>query len=299
MDKWTEVIKAEAANKWTNTIDIVVKVETAQAKGQWQIGDALKKDLGVDVDPEKDIPRSVFDGCGDKLKALGYPNYKAGQLAKLYRTSKAFKPQDRNPKYAWDIHFEAGTPANLKKLITALNKFSKPISGDNVHGLRVKWAEEAKEARRKLADAAAKKKDAASERKKKATEDLLAAKDKEAKAKAQKEREAAIKEIAELTETISKNTGTPPLNTDLDVNVEDVNSLRRWAVYLRVKMRIGKIEKEANEALKEVTQIANMLSENERDVVEKGCTLILDIIENILAVADRRKKSFIKLVREG
>jgi hypothetical protein len=299
MAEWTDAIKADA-NKWTNTIETVVKIEAAQAKGQWQIGDALEKDLRDRTIPKEKIPkipRGIFEECGKRLAAMGYRQYNAAHLAQLYRTAKAFKPAERTD-YNWDIHRRAGTPSNLKRLVAALKKFKKDITGENVQSLREQWTEEAKEARQKIADAAAKKKDAARNRKTKATEDLLAAKDKEAKAKARKEREDAIKEIDELTETIKENTGAPPVNTDLDVNVEDVNSLRRWAVYLRIKMRISKMSKEANDALEDVTQITSMLSENERDAVEKGCTEILGILEKIMAVADR-KKPYIKLVKEG
>ena len=274
--------------QWKNTIDTVVKVETALAKGQWQIGDAIKKDARDGAVTNEEIPVKAFDECGAKLVSMGYQNYSGRYLNRLYDTARAFPPDERNPAYTFTVHYEAGTPANLKLLVTALRKFKKPITSDNVHDLRVRWAEEARDERQKVADAAAKKKADVKAKKKKATEKILAAKDDDAKAQAKVEREEAIREIEELTAVIKQNSGTPALNTDLDVNVEDVDSLRRWASYMRIEVHISKMRKTALDTLEEITTIANMLSERERQAVEAGCTEILEILEQIRTAADRK-----------
>ena len=270
--------------KWENTIETVVKTEKAHTKGQWQIGDALKRDLQNRAILEtENIPLTTFAECGDKLGELGHDKYGAPFLARLYHTAIAFSPSDRNPDFGWTVHDRSGTPANFKKVVAALRKMGKKVTEVNVMELINVWAEEAREERRQAAAAAKKKEAAAKADKKKASEDKLAAKDAAARAEAEKRRQAAIAAIDEAKAEIREN-GGPKHRIDLDVNTSDVDQLERWAIYMSVTAHTSRMKKEAKKTLVDVRRISDRLSANEQAIIVTGVEEIIALLEQINTV---------------
>lgn len=278
--------------RWNNTVDTVVEVEQAGSKGQWRIGDAIIKDLkeegyfasrNDETIPE--IEGDVFEECAGKLAERGVERegkpYSVLHIRNLFRTAYVFPRADRNDKYSWSVHVEAGTPDNLKNAVTALRKISKSINKDNVRALIKHWTEEADAKRRAEVATAKAKKDAATNKKKKAAEERLATKDKAVHAQADAARAEAQQEIKEAEATIKELGGPPPFNSDLDVDTSDVSALERWAVMLGIYAHTLAMKREAKKMIKAIGKIAASLTEDEKQSVADGCNEIIALLEGI------------------
>jgi hypothetical protein len=286
--------------RWVNTIETVSEVEQAGAKGQWRIGDAVTKDLKEnDLLQKKDseivklapIKNSVFLDCAEKLREKGIEHkgkpYSAPYIRALFQTAYAFERDERNPKYSWDVHREAGTPLNLKNAIVALRKTEKPITETNVRAIHSHWAEEAATKRKKSNTEARTKKKAGKAKLAKASQRKLAATTEEEKTQAEQERQEAKREIAEQTAIIVATGSPPPFNADLDVDTSDVSALERWAKYLAITAHTSKMKQEAKKMLKGLERIANLLEDSEQQTIADGCNDIIAILEEINTLVKR------------
>lgn len=279
--------------KWTNTVETIVSVEQSKAKGQWQIGDAIKKDLALapGAKTQEDIPYAqkgnTFAECGEKLEAMGYYKYGAQHLAKLYHTAIAFPRNDRNPDYSWDTHYEAGTPENLKNAATALRKVKKTVTKYNVRDIISHWSEEADTNRKAAVVEARAKKAKAKKEKAQASEEKLSAKDQAAKDKAEERRQEAQRQIEEAVDTIRTNGGPRKFNTNIEVDTDDIGALERWAVYIGVIAHTTIVKREVKKALKDLISIAKHLSDVEQQEIADSYNEIITISQDINELVKR------------
>ncbi len=290
--------------KWINTVEAATEVEQAGNKGQWRIGDAIIRDLkenGLQFGSRTEgkiieIKDDVFRDCATKLADRGIEHngnpYDSKYVRRLFQAALAFERDDRNPKYSWDAHREAGTPANLKKAAAALRVIGKSVSIYNVRALISHWAEEADAERKKELAKAKAKKDAAKKKKAKASEDKLATKDKAARDEADKRREEAQREIDEAKDAIKELGSPPPFNADLDVDTSDVSALERWAVYLSITQHTLMMKREAKKTLKDVERLAKVLTASEQQTIADGCNEVIAILEEINNVVKRPARKF-------
>ena len=298
--------------KWINTVEAITEVEQAGTKGQWRIGDAIIKDLkenGIQFRGETEkIPEvtgDAFEDLATKLAEKGIENGHSGKpytvpyMRLLFQTAYSYPRDERNPKYSWTVHREAGTPDNLKKAVTALKKISKTISQENVNALIGHWAEELDHQRRAAVAKAKDKKSEAKKKKAKAAEDKLATKDKKVRAEADAAREAAQREIEEANAAIKELGAPPPFNADLDVDVDDVSSLERWALLLGIHAHTLIMKREAKKALAAVGKIAALLTETEKQSIADGCNGIIAILEDINEAVKRPVRASLRGIQGG
>jgi hypothetical protein len=291
--------------RWINTIEVAAEVEQTGTKGRWRIGDAIIKDLKdnnllqksdayMGSPYEGQIEVSTFTDCAEKLQARGIEHngnpYSHQYLRDLFQTAYAYSRDDRNAKYSWDAHREAGSPANLKKAAAALNKLDKTVTIYNVRNLISHWASEADAERRKELERAKAKKKVAKAKKAKASEDKLATKDKSEREAAEKRRQEAQREIEEATREIKETGSPPPFNADLDVDTTDVNALERWAVYMGITAHTMVMKREAKKTLKELAKIANLLTNDEQQTIADSCNEIIGLLEEINTLVKRPAK---------
>jgi hypothetical protein len=288
--------------KWTNTIEVAGEVERAGAKGQWQIGDAIYKDLkenkaldsrqrAVPAGAPPKIKGASLKPCADVLAAKGIEHkgkpYTIKYLHDLFRTAWCFDDDERNPKYSWDIHQDAGHPTNLKKAITALHKTGEPVTRANVRSVMKLWREEATRKRKQKLTTARNTKEKAKADKVKATKDRLAAKDDTARNEAERRRQQAIKEIETAKKEMAANIGAPPFNAELKVDVTDVNALERLAVYMVVGARATRMMKLAEATLADISKVSKALTAAEQQGIADGCDAIISILNNIKEIVER------------
>jgi hypothetical protein len=282
--------------RWTNTISTAADFEQAQAKGQWKIGDAIIRDLKENnvLDKSGELGRAqteIFSECSEALRAKGIEHngkgYETGYVRSLFLTAFNFPAADRNLKFSWDTHCEAGTPETLKKAATALRKIGKTITKYNVRDLVGHWVEEADRTRRTTVKDAKSKKDTAKAKKAKAAEDALKAKTTAEREEALTRRKAAQREIKEATATILEAGSAPPFNPDL-VDTEDTSALQRWAIYMGILAHTERMKTEAKKALADVTRMVADLSDGEREHIEEGCKEVITIVDKINALVKRQ-----------
>jgi hypothetical protein len=272
--------------KWTNTVETVVAVEQAQAKGQWRIGDAVRKDLTISPGEIDSNLLSFLEECAAKLEEKGYDRYDKKYLHRLYLVAASFPPSERDNRYSWDVHSEAGTPENLKKVAVALRKVGKTVTKYNVRDLIGHWADQLAEQRRKENAKAISKKTDAKQKKAKASADKLVAKTQAEKDEAEERRQQAQEEIDEAKATI-RETGMPlPKATDFDVDVSDVNALRQWAIFMGITAHIAVVKREYKKSIKELAEVASLLSEDQRKQIADGWNDIVAGANAILAAVD-------------
>lgn len=296
--------------RWVNTLEAINDVEQAGTKGQWRIGDAIIKDLKEEGhfasrndETIPDIEGDVFEECAERLAEKGIEHngkpYSGLHIRNLFRAAYVFPRADRNDKYSWSVHAEAGTPENLKNAVTALRKISKTISKDNVRALIGHWAEEADEQRQKAVAKAKATKTEAKEKKAKASEKKLASKDSKVRAQADAARVEAQREIEEAEATIKELGAPPPFNSDLDVDTSDVSSLERWALLLGIHAHTLVMKREAKKALAAVGKIATLLTENEKQSIADGCNGIITLLEQINEAVKRPVRASLRQIQGG
>jgi hypothetical protein len=292
------------AIKWNHTVEVITEVETAKAKGQWKIGDAIIKDLkdhgylGSDahLGGPSEIENTVFSDCTEKLAEKGIEHngkpYDANYLRQLFQTAYAFPRDERNSKYSWDAHHEAGSPTNLKNAATALRKMDKTVTIYNVRDVIKKWSNDAAAVRHKAHEEALAKKDAAKKKKAAASAEKLRTKDETKRAEAEAARVAAQKEFDEAKAAIKATGSPPPFNADIDVDVTDTSELVRLALYLGLTVHVNNMKREAKKMLKDVGVLAKHLTNSEQEEVSDSVSEIVAILEEINTLANRPARKY-------
>jgi hypothetical protein len=287
--------------RWNHTIEVITDVETAKAKGQWRIGDALIKDLkdngylGNDVQkPWASIDSSVFTDCAAKLAEKGIEHngqpYSNTYVRDLFQAAYAFPRDERNPKYSWYAHANAGTPKNLKNVAAVLKKLGKTVTKYNVEDVISKWSGDARVEREKEHDAAVAKKEAAKEKKAKASADKLRTKDEAKRAEAEKRRQEAQREFEEAKAAIKESGGKLPYNADFDVDPNDVGALEQMVIFLAITAHITVIKRETKKMLVDVQKAAKVLTAHEQQEVADGVSDITAILDQINDLVNRPKR---------
>jgi ParB-like nuclease domain len=252
-----ETANGGTAMRWTNTVETVVEVEASQAKGQWKIGDAIAKDLDLTAAVKKG---EVYAECANVLEQKGFDKYTPQYLRILHCTAEAYPRSERDDRYSWDAHKEAGTPDNLKQAVAALRKLNKTITIYNVRWLMAGWREKASEERRRENEAARREEAAAKNEAAKAAERALAAKNKADKEKAKKDRDEAKQKAKQANQRKKKTSKTPKYNEDVKSDLQDESTLRAMALYFGITMHAKKMQAEANKALMDLDKIAEHLT---------------------------------------
>ena len=271
-----------------HTIEAIASAD----KSQWKVGDAIKRDLKEEhPDIFKEIsklsnfdsfpkpPRGFFTERAERAKALGFDQYNASELGKLYHTACAFGPGDRL-EYAWSAHFEAGTPANLKKAATALKKIGKKVTGPDIHHLVGVWADEEAAKRDKKSTKAKDTKKQAETELAKTSEQKLAAKNEAEREAAEQRRQQLLQEIEDADEAIKANGKVTP-RTDFNVDEADPSALEEWAIYLGVVAHTGIMQREGEKALKDLAKLADRLSPEKMKRLADGFNEIIEIANKL------------------
>jgi hypothetical protein len=268
--------------RWTHTVETVVDVEASQAKGQWRIGDAIAKDLAGTAAV---LTAKIYEECAILLAQKGFDKYTPQYLGFLHRTAEAFPRGERDDRYSWDAHREAGTPENLKQAATALRNLGKTITIYNVRWLMAGWREKAADERRKENEAARREEAAAKKEATKAAERALQAKDKADKDKANEERAAAKQKAKEANERKKQTAATPKYNTDVATDLQDENTLRAMALYFGITMHAKKMQVEANNALTDLDKIAEHLTPVQIKEINDAYQQVIAICQQIKSKA--------------
>jgi hypothetical protein len=288
--------------RWNHTIEVITEVEQTKTKGQWKIGDAVIKDLkdndylGNDAQLGRltEIETSVFADCSEKLAEKGIEHngkpYSAVYIRVLFQAAFSFPRDERNPKYSWDAHNEAGTPTNLKNAVTVLRKLGKTVTIYNVRDVIAKWAADAVAGREKEHDAAVAKKKAAKQKKARASADKLRTTDETKRSEAEKARQEAQKEYDDAVNAIKASGGRLPYNTDFEVDPNDVGELERLALYLGISIHVTDLKNVAKKMLIDVRKLASRLTAEEQQEIADGVSEITVILDQINDLVEKPKR---------
>lgn len=294
--------------RFTHTIAAVTAVEEAHIKGQWRIGDAIAADLraaGYVFNPAaglKEIPKSVWQECSEQI---GKVQARERDYAPLYcgvlcRTAVTFPRDERNPKYSWDAHAEAGTPNNLREAASALRKLKVPRSVTiyNVRWIMQEWRDKADVERRKANAQARADREKAKEERRKAAEAALKAKDKAAKDAAKKARDAAKQEEQAAKQRVLDTASPPKRNEDVQTSLQEPGTLDVMSIHLGITIRAKQIEKLARETLKEIVRIQDAMTPAMIKEIVTGTARIITVCQEINETINANKLHRFK-VHEG
>jgi hypothetical protein len=96
-------------------------------KSQWNIGNALLKEIEPSKTGVNDKSFKKFVACSEMLASQGF-NLSPSTLRNLRDVTAAFPAARRRGGVGVSIHQAAGTPDNLDQAIEALEKLRKPIN---------------------------------------------------------------------------------------------------------------------------------------------------------------------------
>jgi hypothetical protein len=114
-------------------------IEAAQKResAQWEIGDALVRAVGMGPSNNgvNDGSLAVFEEISVALEQVGI-NHDAKYLSQLRTVSWVFPRSERSDPTSWSVHYLAGSPNMLKRIIARAAAKNMKLSAANVRALR-------------------------------------------------------------------------------------------------------------------------------------------------------------------
>jgi site-specific DNA-cytosine methylase len=274
-------------------LDAVQKAE----RGPWGIGDALVKEIavsGANTIRQKIVGGSdglgpLFEACSRYLKSKGY-EYTIGHLRDLRTTSDRFPRSTRVEGVSWTAHDRAGTPENLKQVLTTLRKMHLPTLQENVEMVMAEWRRKDEEVRERKGAEAEKKRQAAKEDKKAARERARKAKSDAEKRKAERDAEEAERREAEARREAAES-AKAPRGKDITTEMPDQDELSVKASLMKISADAQSIAK----TLKQNLKMLDSMDELDADFAESIIEHHTEIVALAKQIADRfrnRKSRF-------